>query len=82
MGQLLNLTFQRFKTCKLTSLFPPVTADKLVPSVLFLPNCRRGHYAAPTDTFHKLLHILIHQNLEWVVWELVNLGNGYFPYPA
>ena len=24
-GQILNLTFERFKPCKLTSLFPPVT---------------------------------------------------------
>ena len=26
---------QRFKSCKFTSLFSPVTTDKLIPSVLF-----------------------------------------------
>ena len=34
-GKLFNLVFQRFKPRKFTSLFSPVTADKLIPSVLF-----------------------------------------------
>ena len=35
MEQLFNLAFQRFKPRKFTSFFSPVTADKLIPSVLF-----------------------------------------------
>ena len=34
-GKLFDLAFQRFKSCKFTSLFSPVTTDKLIPSVLF-----------------------------------------------
>ena len=34
-GKLFDLTFQRFKSCKFSRLFPSVTADKLIPSVLF-----------------------------------------------
>ena len=59
-GKVFNLAFKGFKPCKLTSLFSSVTADKLIPPVLFLADSGRGHYAAPPYAVHKLLHVLVH----------------------
>src|SRR5699024_12480741 len=81
-GQLLDLAFQGFQSRKITRLFTPVSADKLIPSVLLEPDSRRGHYAISLDTLNKLFHIFIHSAFKRMVWELVNLRSGDFPYLA
>ena len=81
-GQLLDLAFERFKPCKLASLFPPMTADKLIPPILFLADCGRGVLCRSALRCPQAAPYPRPLRLERAVWKLVNLRNGDFPYFA
>ena len=71
-GQFLDLCRDGFKSGKLARLNAAMPGNGLVPSVFFLAERDRCDHAPLLDAFHKLIHVLVHTDLERMIGELVN----------